>query len=137
MNHKLSFILSSVSGIKEDLTADDVENIKLENEVLNENLEIQSEILSTETVKLYNAVDLIRISTISFKILNNVLMSIDFYRNEPIEGINTIVENSTIDEIDIELLIRNKEAVLEVFETHKNEDYYPLLLKAVEELINE
>lgn len=136
MNQKINFILSAVSGTKENITQEDVENIAYENDVLTETLAVEEDILYSQNVEAEKEIDDMLVQTVAFKIVNNVLINMGEYNDADSEDLEAIITNSVIDEEDVELLLKRKDDVLFALETHKTEEYYQNLISTVEELTN-
>lgn len=136
MNQKLSFILSAVSNIKENITQEDLEDIELETNVISESLEIEQEILFNETNNNENDVEEMLVELVCIRLVKNVLLQKGYFNDADTDDFNTIATSSSLDEDDIELLIRKYQSVLVYFENLKDEDYYNDIMILLEELIN-
>ncbi len=137
MNHKLSFILSALNGTKEELTKEQLDDFEKENEILIEAVEKEQEIAFIENSNFSDEIDDFSINTLIFKIVNHTLIhNTDYYDEKESEDFLTIMENSIIDNNDVETLIKNKKDIMKKLEDeYSNEDYYKILISTIEELL--
>lgn len=136
MNQKLSFVLSAVSGTKEAVTDEDMQEIAYENETLAQAVEVEQEILFNETVEVETSTDDLLVQTLSSKLVNMVMLELGEYDDAEPEDYNVIAQSSTINNEDVKLLIRKRDKVIELFGVHSEEHYYKNLISTVEELTN-
>lgn len=137
MNNKLSFILSTLNGTKEELTKEQLNDLENENEILIEAVEKEQEIAFIENSNLESEFDFLTNSLLIKKIVNYTLIhNTDYYDEKESEDYLTILENITIDNNDVEILIKNKKDIMKKLEDeYSNEDYYKILISTVEELL--
>ena len=134
LNQKVSFILSEVSNVKENLTAKELEQVENEEELLREQVENEEELLSSSSSNMIDEVDKILIEILAMKLMNNVYLQLGLFDKATDENFEEIANNSVLDEEDIALLIEKKDDVIAFLH---NSEHMDMLLKLIEELTND
>jgi len=138
INQKVNFILSEVSGVKENLTKEDLEEIEYNNTLLSEQVENEEELLSFSTDSMEDESEDVLTECLALKLVNMVFANLGEYDNANDSDFEDIVENAVLDEEDISLLLKKKDTVINyINENYGADDNKEAILKAIEELTNE
>lgn len=136
LNQKVNFILSEVSGVKENLTAEDLLILEKENNVLAEQVQNEEELLSFSTDSMDSEADSVLIEILAMKLVNGVYMKLGIFDKANDEDFEDIANSAVLDEEDMSILLDRKDDVISYLRDNFDE-HLEIILQEIEELTNE
>lgn len=136
LNQKVNFILSEVSGVKENLTAEDISILEKENIVLAEQVQNEEELLSFSTDSMDSEADSVLIEILAMKLVNGVYMKLGILDKANDEDFEDIANSAVLDEEDMSILLDRKDDVISYLRDNFDE-HLEVILQEIEELTNE
>ncbi len=136
LNQKVNFILSEVSGVKENLTAEDISILEKENIVLAEQVQNEEELLSFSTDSMDSEADSVLIEILAMKLVNGVYMKLGIFDKANDEDFEDIANSAVLDEEDMSILLDRKDDVISYLRDNFDE-HLEIILQEIEELTNE
>lgn len=136
LNQKVNFILSEVSGVKENLTAEDLLILEKENNVLAEQVQNEEELLSFSTDSMDSEADSVLIEILAMKLVNGVYMKLGIFDKANDEDFEDIANSAVLDEEDMSILLDRKDDVISYLRDNFDE-HLEVILQEIEELEND
>ena len=136
LNQKVNFILSEVSGVKENLTAEDISILEKENIVLAEQVQNEEELLSFSTDSMDSEADSVLIEILAMKLVNGVYMKLGIFDKANDEDFEDIANSAVLDEEDMSILLDRKDDVISYLRDNFDE-HLEVILQEIEELEND